>query len=437
MGETVGRFRWVMVLLLIGPITFVMSLDRTAMVVAAPVIQREFHFTLVQMSFLLTAFSWTYAALQVPAGWLAERIGPRRSLFAANALWSVFTAATPLGFSFLSFSAIRFALGIGQSADWPSSVLAIKRWFPTHERAKANSVLLGALYLGPIVAAPLTTWVMLTFGWPVAFYAFGAVGILLGLGWLWGFRDRPERHPMVSAAEAAHIAAGQGGDPASSAPGAFVRCLGSGQFWAIGVEYFFLVLIQSFYTTWLPTYLVISRHLSLKAMGILAALPWVALFVMVFVTGQIADRILRSTGSIWRARVPLAIAGFIVSAAALIGASRTPGIAMMMVLLCISLGGIGLTQVSIWSSTQVSAAPRPGSLRAGRISGAMPPASPAPCSWLFWCAGPAPGRVLSSASRSRAWAALSSGFSSTPSVRSSSLLTLRRRAPEGKTDVPL
>lgn len=268
MGETVGQFRWVMVLLLIGPITFVMSLDRTAMVVAAPVIQREFHFTLVQMSFLLTAFSWTYAALQVPAGWLAERIGPRRSLFAANALWSVFTAATPLGFSFLSFSAIRFALGIGQSADWPSSVLAIKRWFPTHERAKANSVLLGALYLGPIVAAPLTTWVMLTFGWPVAFYAFGAVGILLGLGWLWGFRDRPERHPMVSAAEAAHIAAGQGGDPASSAPGAFVRCLGSGQFWAIGVEYFFLVLIQSFYTTWLPTYLVISRHLSLKAMGI-------------------------------------------------------------------------------------------------------------------------------------------------------------------------
>jgi MFS transporter, ACS family, glucarate transporter len=352
MGARVGRFRWAMVLGLIGPITFVMSLDRTAMVVAAPVIQREFHFTLVQMSFLLTAFSWTYAGLQVPAGWLAERIGPRRSLFAANALWSVFTVATPLGFSFLSFSAIRFALGIGQSADWPSSVLAIKRWFPIAERAKANSVLLGALYLGPIVAAPVTTFVMLRFGWPVAFYAFGAVGIVLGLGWLWGFRDHPERHPMVGAAEAAHIATGQGGDAAKSAPGAFVRCLGSGQFWAVGVEYFFLVLIQSFYTTWLPTYLVIERHLSLKAMGIYASLPWVALFVMVFVTGQIADRILRATGSVWRARVPLAITGFVVSAAALIGASRSPGIGTMMALLCISLGAIGLTQVSIWSSTQ-------------------------------------------------------------------------------------
>ncbi len=352
MGTRVGRFRWAMVLGLIGPITFVMSLDRTAMVVAAPVIQREFHFTLVQMAFLLTAFSWTYAGLQVPAGWLAERIGPRRSLFAANALWSVFTVATPLGFSFLSFSAIRFALGIGQSADWPSSVLAIKRWFPIAERAKANSVLLGALYLGPIVAAPLTTWVMLTFGWPVAFYAFGAVGIVLGLGWLWGFRDHPERHPMVGAAEAAHIAAGQGGDAAKSTPGAFVRCLGSGQFWALGVEYFFLVLIQSFYTTWLPTYLVNVRHLSLKAMGIYASLPWVALFVMVFVTGQLADRILSATGSVWRARVPLAITGFIVSAAALIGASRSPGLGTMMVLLCISLGAIGLTQVSIWSSTQ-------------------------------------------------------------------------------------
>jgi MFS transporter, ACS family, glucarate transporter len=335
----------------------VMSLDRTAMVVAAPVIQREFHFTLVQMSFLLTAFSWTYAALQVPAGWLAERIGPRRSLFCANALWSLFTAATPFGFSFLSFSAIRFALGIGQSADWPSSVLAIKRWFPLAERAKANSVLLGALYLGPIVAAPLTTLVMLTFGWPVAFYSFGAVGILLGFAWFWGFRDRPEAHPMVGPAEAAYIAAGQdsssrGEDPMRSAPGVFGRCLGSAQFWAIGLEYFFLILIQSFYTTWLPTYLVNVRHLSLKAMGVFASLPWVALFVTVFVTGALADRILRSSGSVWRARVPLAMAGFIISAMALIAASRSPALATMMVLLCISLGAIGLTQVSIWSSTQ-------------------------------------------------------------------------------------
>ena len=88
--------RWRLMFGLIAPLTFVMSLDRTAMVVAAPTIQHEFGFTLVQMSWILTSFSWTYALLQVPSGWLAERFGPRRMLYWANFLWSVLTAATPL-----------------------------------------------------------------------------------------------------------------------------------------------------------------------------------------------------------------------------------------------------------------------------------------------------------------------------------------------------
>ncbi len=341
-----------MALALIGPITFVMSLDRTAIVVAAPTIQKEYGFSLVEMSLILTSFSWTYAFLQVPAGWIAERFGPRRALYWANFLWSILTAATPLGFSVPSFVAIRALLGAGQAADWPSSVLALKRWFPKNERAKGNSILLGGLYLGPIAAAPITTTVIAVFGWQWAFYGFGVLGLLLGIGWWVFFRDNPAEHPRITPEEARYIEQGRGEEAARPAPGAFRRCLSSVQFWAIGLEYFFLVLIQSFYTTWLPTYLVNVRHLSLKAMGIYASLPWVALFVMVFVTGAIVDRILRRSGSVWLARVPLAMAGFIISALALIGASRLASVPAMMVLLCVSLGAIGLTQVSIWSSTQ-------------------------------------------------------------------------------------
>jgi ACS family glucarate transporter-like MFS transporter len=131
-----------------------------------------------------------------------------------------------------------------------------------------------------------------------------------------------------------------------------LRCLLASRFWAIGLQYFFLVLIQSFYTTWLPTYLVNERKLSLASMGIYASLPWVAMFASVFLTGALGDVILRRTGSIWTARVPLAIAGFVVSALALIIAARTPQVAPMMLLLCISLGAVGVTQVSIWPSTQ-------------------------------------------------------------------------------------
>ncbi len=347
-----GRLRWWMVFGLIGPITFVMSLDRTAIVVASPTIQHEYGFSLVQMSWILTSFSWTYAALQVPAGWLAQKFGPRRALAWANLLWSLLTIATPLGFNMASFVGIRALLGAGQSADWPASVMAVRRWFPHQERSKGNSVLLGGLYLGPIAAAPVTTWVIASFGWRWAFYGFGGVGVLIGIIWWAWFRDDPARHPAMSPTEAAYIAAGQEPDTAGGQDGAFVRCLGSLQFWAIGLQYFFLVLVQSFYTTWLPTYLISDRHMSLKEMGIYASLPWVVLFVMVFVAGWIADAVQRATGSVWMARVPAAIIGFVVSAAALILASRAPDVVTLMTLLCVSLGAIGLVQVSIWSATQ-------------------------------------------------------------------------------------
>lgn len=352
MAGPVGKLRWWMVFGLVGPITFVMSLDRTAIVVAAPTIQHEYGFTLVQMSLILTSFSWTYAALQVPAGWLAEKFGPRRALAWANLLWSLLTIATPLGFNMASFVGIRALLGAGQSADWPASVLALKRWFPRQERSKSNSVLLGALYLGPIAAAPATTLVIASFGWRVAFYGFGLLGVLLGAAWWTWFRDNPRTHPRITQAEAAFIVAGQDPEAADGHRGAFLRCLGSIQFWAIGVQYFFLVLVQSFYTTWLPTYLMSERHMSLKEMGIYASLPWVALFVMVFVAGWLADTIQHRTGSVWSARVPAAMTGFIISAGALIAASRAPDVTVMMTLLCVSLGAIGVTQVSIWSATQ-------------------------------------------------------------------------------------
>ena len=343
--------RWRMALLLLGPITFVMSLDRTAMVVAAPAIRGEYHFSLVQMSLILTSFSWTYAFLQVPAGWFAERFGPRRALAVANLLWSVLTAATPLGGGFASFVTIRALLGAGQSADWPASVLALRRWFPARERAGGNSVLLGGLYLGPIAAAPITVAVMLNFGWRWVFVGFGLLGLLLGIAWWLGFRDDPLDHPALGEAERAVLRTGVAHE-AKAPPGAFMRCLAQGRFWAVGLQYFFLVLIQSFYTTWLPTYLVQVRHLSLARMGVYASLPWVALLVMVFITGAAADLVLRRTGSVWLARVPFAIAGFVISAAALILASRTADVPTMMVLLCVSLGAIGLTQVAIWSATQ-------------------------------------------------------------------------------------
>jgi ACS family glucarate transporter-like MFS transporter len=144
------------------------------------------------------------------------------------------------------------------------------------------------------------------------------------------------------------------------------------------LQYFFLILIQSFYTTWLPTYLAQQRHFSLAAMGIASALPWVAMFAMVFITGAITDMVYRRTGSKWMARVPFAIAGFVISAGFLILASRVASPTLLVIFLMVSLGGVGLTQVAIWSSTQDLAPTMAGSVSGwtnfwGNFAGALGP----------------------------------------------------------------
>lgn len=350
LGNT-NHLRWKIVALLVAPLTFVMTLDRAAMAVAAPTIQSELGLSIVEMSMILTIYFWAYAIGQMPAGRAAERFGSRNVLFGTSALWSIMMLVTPLGTSFAWLFGCRLVLGGAQSADWSSSVVALKRWFPASERAKGNALLLAGLYLGPIVSAPLTAWTIVRFGWHTVFYGFGALGLLLGMIWWLGYRDAPAAHPLITKAEVEYIAAGQPPER-TAAKGALRRCLRQVRFWVFGVQYFLLVLIQSFYTTWLPTYLMRARGLSLKSTGLYAALPWVAVFAAVFVAGTFSDWLLRKTGSTWWARTPVAMTGFLVSALALMAAARADSIAVVIGLLCLSFAAVGFVQVVVWSATQ-------------------------------------------------------------------------------------
>lgn len=351
MSHGTANLRWKIAAFLIAPITFVMTLDRAAMTVAAPTIQKELGLSIVEMSMILTIYFWTYALGQVPAGRMAERIGSRKVLASASALWSLMMLAIPLGPTFSWLFGCRLVLGGAQSADWSSGMVAVKRWFPNAERAKGNAFLLGGLYLGPIVSAPLTAWTIIKFGWPAVFYGFGVLGLLLGAIWWIGFRDRPADHPLITAQEAKFIADGQSAET-PQAKGAFLLCFKQPRFWMFGIQYFLLVLIQSFYTTWLPTYLMRARHLSLKDMGIYASLPWVAVFIAVFAAGNLCDRILKRTNSVYWARTPVAMGGFVISALALVAAARAADIGVVIGLLCLSFAAVGFAQVAVWSAAQ-------------------------------------------------------------------------------------
>jgi MFS transporter, ACS family, glucarate transporter len=344
-----GGMRWMISAGLLLPVTFVMSMDRAAMTAAAPVIQRELEFSVTQMSVILTAFWWAYALFQVPGGLVTRRFGPRRTLALAGLWWSVFTFVTPYGVVFLGFVVIRAVLGVGQAADWPASVFTLHRWFPQREQSRANSLLLCGLYLGNVVGTPLVVWIMTSFGWHQVFHLFAVVGAVLALLWWWQVRDEPREHPRISPAEVRYIEAGRSVDEIERRAALPWRAFfGSGQFWAIGAQYACLLLIQGFFATWLPTYLVEARGLSLKQMGWLGALPWVAMLIGVFGVGALNDRLVRR----WSSRIRLAAAGYLAAAAFLVLGALTASVPWMMLFLCLSLGAVGMVQVQVWAACQ-------------------------------------------------------------------------------------
>jgi ACS family glucarate transporter-like MFS transporter len=261
----------------------------------------------------------------------------------------VFTFVTPYGVVFLGFVAIRAVLGIGQAADWPASVFTLHRWFPQREQSRANSLLLCGLYLGNVVGTPLVVWIMTSFGWHQVFHLFAALGAVLALLWWWQVRDEPREHPRISPAEVRYIESGRGVDEIERRAELPWRAFfGSGQFWAIGAQYACLLLIQGFFATWLPTYLVEARGLSLKQMGWLGALPWVAMLIGVFGVGALNDRLVRR----WSSRIRLAAVGYLAAAAFLVLGALTASVPWMMLFLCLSLGSVGMVQVQVWAACQ-------------------------------------------------------------------------------------
>jgi len=334
--------RWFYLLGLIGPINLLMSLDRQAMTLAAPKLQHLFDLSFVQMSIVVTCAVWAYALLQIPAGALVNHFGPRRVLFFGCFLWSVATLLTPWGIGLYSFIAIRMLMGSAQAPDWSASIVSIDNWFHDRERSKANSTLLGFLYLGTVIGGPLTTTLATYFSWKFSFYMYGTAGLVVSVLWLRLFRDRP--HTVVTSTASAV--------PLPRQPAVFRKLLSSSQFWAVGLHYLCVLTMQSFFLVVMPFYLMNGRHIGYLSMGWLYGLPWFAMYISVFVSGYVADTIRRRTRSVWMACTPMGVIGTLMTAVLLGVGSHIENITVMIAFFCASLGFMGLSQVSIWTSVQ-------------------------------------------------------------------------------------
>jgi MFS family permease len=344
--KTVGAGKvggpWPLLFGALMPLAFLMQIDKQAMVVLAPLIQREYGFDLVTMTQIIAATVWSYAIFQFPGAWLAEKFGAHKVLGWCCLLWSVFVIISPLSAAVWMFFLCRFAMGMAQAPDWTSSIMIIRRSFPVSQRSRASSLLLGGLYLGTLVAGPLSVAIASRWSWQACFYIYGTIGALFGVALLI-FMPQPRRAdgdtPTTS-------------DRPKPVPVTARQVVRSPQVHAMGLCYFFLVGIQSSFFTLVPLYMIGDRKMSFAAMGWLSSAPFLTLYLSVLASGVVADTIMRKTGSVWHARVPLGLLAMLGSVTAFAIGISLESIPLMMFFLCLGSFMVGMGQVSVWSSVQ-------------------------------------------------------------------------------------
>ena len=306
---TPTRARFV-ILALISIGTLINYLDRTVISVAAPFLAKDLGLDYAVLGIAFSAFSWSYAAAQIPGGLLLDRLGVRLTYFLSVTCWSICTAVQALATGLGSLVATRLALGAAESPAFPSNSRILSTWFPQQERARATGVYCIGQYFGLAFLSPMLFWVSATFGWRTLFFAVGALGVTFGLVWLAMYRD-PHASRSVNQAELDHIAAGGGlGDRATAGDFSWknVRFLLSRrQIIGASIGQFASNSTLVFFLTWFPTYLATERHMGWIKVGFFAVLPFISATLGVVLGGTLSDLLLRRTGSANLARkLPIA-----------------------------------------------------------------------------------------------------------------------------------
>lgn len=260
MGVQGYNRKFILSLLFVG--YMVSYMDRLVMNLAVVPIGQEFHLSPTATGTVISVFFLAYAIMQVPAGWLTDRLGYRRVILFSIFLWSFFTVITGFTWSFTALIAIRFLFGIMEGGYPAACAKAIAEYFPKKERGKAQSILMSSNSFGGLITGVLVPTLLIWLGWRNVFFALGAAGVIIGV-LLWKYIRSP-----IQLEEAKEQ------QPVNK--DSMLSLLKTRQTWALVLTWFSISIASWGTSSWLPMYMVTVRHLDLVSAGLLGLLPTTA-----------------------------------------------------------------------------------------------------------------------------------------------------------------
>ncbi len=258
-----GSYRWTICGLLFFATT-INYIDRQVLGLLAPTLEREIGWTEIEYGYIVTAFQAAYAIGLIFFGRLIDRYGTKIGYTISIAVWSVAAMAHALATTAFGFGAARFALGLGESGNFPAAIKAVAEWFPKRQRALATGIFNSGANIGAVVAPAVVPWITVTYGWAAAFIVTGAIGFLWLVAWIIMY-ERPEIHKRVSKSELAFILSDPPEPPANKVP--WIMLMKYRQTWAFILGKFLTDPIWWFYLYWLPKFLNKSYGLTITNLG--------------------------------------------------------------------------------------------------------------------------------------------------------------------------
>lgn len=322
--EKVSKYRWT-VLAVLWFVYVVNYFDRIAVLTFLPLIRKDLGLTAAQAGVGASVFFFAYALAQFSAGWLADRVGPKKVMYIAISAFTAVTFVTGLIRNYTHFILVRLGLGFFEGHHFSPSQKCIANWFPREEKGRATGFFSTTWAVGPAIIPIVITWLAAYYGsWRPVFFWLALPGIIAILA-LWYFvADRPGeilQKGRMTQAEVEYIGTGTSGSAIESKErfkeGLLVVAKDA-HFWMYCVVLFMNLAIYWGSTTWISSFLYEQHGFNIKAMGALASLPYAVAFVAMLVGGWVTDKVFKNKTR------PVLLTSFIVSAPVLLYMGMIP-----------------------------------------------------------------------------------------------------------------
>jgi MFS family permease len=303
------RMQWIAIGLVTAAITL-NYLDRSTLAIGNVKIRQEFGISATAIGALQSAWSITYALCQVPIGYFLDRLGPRWLVGVALLLWSLAQAAGGFAVSYVQLLWARVALGAAECPAFPAAVRVTSDWFHVKDRGAPTGLYNSGGSIGPFIAPPLLTGLMLAFGWRTMFITMGLIGVLGAVVWFMVYRDPAKTE--LAPQDAEYLATNRAAEGKVELRN-WGKLFRFQSMWGLMLGAFCTGYAVWMYQTWLPAYLEMQQHISIAKTGFLASIPLFCSIIGAWSGGWFTDQLNKRGMELVASRRLPAILGLVLS----------------------------------------------------------------------------------------------------------------------------